>query len=299
MKEVFLGYLSKTLNLDAERIAEILFKKADDDTLTDEVNDQALAELLKMDADRVAKLKPDTKQIFDNGYKKAQAEVAAKMEDTVRKEFGIDDASLQGEDLIKAARAALQGKGLDADKIKAHPEFVKLERETKEAIAAKEAEYAERIKEVETRFAREQTWQNVSRNIRETFMQMNPVLPADQAKADRQIEMFLQGFRELEYQQDEKEGFIPISDGKRLEDQHGYHRPLSDLVRERAEQLFEFREQSGAGNAGNRNTPPQGRTVNKRFKTEAEYLEAVEAAPTFEDREALYQAWTAQQQQVN
>lgn len=76
-----MGLLSKTLNLDADKLAEILFKKSDDGEITDELNEDALKEVLRLDAERVSKIKPEpanTKEIFDNGHKKAEKEVSEK-----------------------------------------------------------------------------------------------------------------------------------------------------------------------------------------------------------------------------
>ena len=112
MKDILFGYASKTLNVDTDRLAEILLKKADDGTLTDEANDNALTELLKLDAERVGKMKPDTKGIFDNGHKKGLKEGAEQWESKVRESFGITDDTIQGDALIEAAKTTLQGEGV-------------------------------------------------------------------------------------------------------------------------------------------------------------------------------------------
>ena len=108
MKDIFLGFLSKSLNIDNEQLADLLYKKSDDGTLTDDVNENALQTLLQLDAERVQKLKPNTKEYFDNGYKKGQSEVASQWEKRLREKFGIDpDGQLQGDALTDAIKAAL------------------------------------------------------------------------------------------------------------------------------------------------------------------------------------------------
>ena len=295
MKDILFGYASKTLNVDTDRLAEILLKKADDGTLTDEANDNALTELLKLDAERVGKMKPDTKGIFDNGHKKGLKEGAEQWESKVRESFGITDDTIQGDALIEAAKTTLQGEGVKPDKIKTSKEYLDLEQRMKTALADKEKEISDKVAEMQAKFTKEQTWQQVSASIRQNLLDLGPLLPLDASKADRQIDLFMRQFRDYDFQADEKEGFIPIKDGQRVEDKHMYAVSLSDLVKERAEMIFDFKPQQAAGNAGNKNGAP-GRTVNKRFKSEGEYLEAVAKESTFEGREALYQAWTAQNQ---
>lgn len=294
MKDIFLGYLSKTLNLDAEQLADLLYQKSDDGNLTDELTDNALQALLAMDAERVQKIKPDTKAIFDNGYKKAQSEVAESWEGLLRQKFGVDaDKQLRGEALADAIKAAMTTEGIKPDKIKTAPEYLALEVAMKKAIEDQKNEYENRIKNLESGFTREKTWAEVSAHIREAVTSLNPVLPADQAKANRLLDLFLQEFKGYEYQRDEQGGYLPLRDGQRVEDAHGYARKLSDLVKERAEQMFDFREQQPAGNAGNQNKP-NANGVNVRFKSEAEYFERYAQAASSEEKAALYKAWEAQ-----
>jgi predicted transcriptional regulator len=78
MKDILTGLLSKAYNLDTERIAELLYKKADDGTLTEEVAEDALQALINIDVQRAAKLKEDAKKRFDDGHKKGTSETATK-----------------------------------------------------------------------------------------------------------------------------------------------------------------------------------------------------------------------------
>lgn len=294
MQDILIGFLSKTLNMDTEGLAEILFKKSDDGKVTEELNEGALSQLLALDAERVQKLKPNTKEIFDNGFKKAQSEVSEQWEKNLRKNFNVDaENALQGDKLIEAIKAAMASEGIKPDKIKTSQEYMQLERQMREALEAQKSEFEGTINDLKTRYSKEQTWASVSGSIRAALTELNPVLPHDQSKADRVISMFLNEFREYDFQADENGSFIPMKDGKRVENQQGYAKPLSELVRERAEMLFDFQEKQ-AGNAGNQNQPT-GRRVNVRFKDENDYLEQYTQAADFEAKEALHQAWTAQQ----
>lgn len=120
--ELLLAYLGKTLNLPSEEVAELLYKKSDDGTLTDQLNETALESLLAKDAERVQALKgsADTKQVFDNGYKKGQKEALEQLEKTVRAEFKAD-VDKQGIDLVKHVVAQAAKTKLGDDEVKVHP----------------------------------------------------------------------------------------------------------------------------------------------------------------------------------
>ena len=74
MNELFLAYWSKTLNMDNDRLAELLYKKADDGTLTDQISESALTALLEADAVRVKSLREgaDSKEPSTTATKRAR-----------------------------------------------------------------------------------------------------------------------------------------------------------------------------------------------------------------------------------
>ena len=291
MKELLIGFLSKTLNLDTERIADLLFKKDADGKPTDEVAADAITNLLAADAERVQKLKPDTKEYFDNGYKKAQAEIAAKWEKLIREKTGVDpEGKLQGEALVDAVKAASASQSADPDKVKTSAEYLELERRMRAELGTLKETYEKQIAEIQTGYEKQQIWAKASGRIREIAREKFD-LPADQAKADALLDLFLHRFSDLEFQPDTSEGLIPIKGGKRLENQHGHARALAEVVEEYGKTVFDPKK-SGGGNAGNQNNG--GRSANMKFKDENDYLKQYSEAPTPEAKAALYQAWQAQ-----
>lgn len=293
MKDVILGFLSKTLKMGNEQLAELLYKTDDEGNLTDEFKEDALQSLLDLDAQRVQGLKPDTKTIFDNGHKKGLKEGAERLEKALRDRFGIEDASATGDDLLELVQAA-QGAGDQKPvDVKTSKEYRDLERQLRAEVKRLQDEKEAEINGLKLQWQKEQTWQQAKAQIRETLTALNPVLPEDQAKADRMLALFMREFSDLEFQPDEKEGFIPVREGSRLEDSHGYGITLADLVKAKAEEVFDFREQAPAGSAGNKNKPPI-RSSSERFKDEGDYLVRYHNAATQEEKEALYAAWTLQ-----
>lgn len=296
MKEQFLGYLSKTLNLDNEQLADLLYKKSDDGTLTDEIAENALSELLRLDAERVQKLKPNTKEYFDNGYKKAQSEVSERWEKTLREKFGIEQQDLKGDAIVDAILSRQSDGGMKPEKVKMHPEYLALEAAMRRQEAELKEQYAAEVEKVKSEFTREQTWQSVSKEIKNTVMGLNPILPGDAAKADRMLSLFLeQNFRGYEYAPDGNGGFVVMKDGQRVENQHGHVKALQDLAREAAEMYFDFNVQKPAGNAGNSGAGG-GATNTLSIKTEADYYAARAAAAGDPAKlKAVSEAWRASQ----
>lgn len=289
VEETFLAYLGKSLNRPAEQLADLLFQTSDDGEKT--LSENALDTLLAFDAERVQKLKPNTKEYFDNGYKKGQSEVMGSVEQKLRERFGIDpDKQLQGDALFDAISAAMEAGGAKPDKVKSSAEYLALEREMRRQLEELQGKHTAELENIRREAQREQTWGQVSAKIRD-YVRKHQGLNQD-AITDPMLELLAMQFRDYDYQLD-GEDYLPLKDGSRVEDAHGHARRLADLVSERAESIFPRIAQSAAGNAGNRNG--QGKpAVTARFENEAEYWKAYNAAP-IADRPALYAAWEAQQ----
>lgn len=297
MKDVFLGFLGKTLNVPADQLADLVFEKSDDGTLTDNITESALQTLLQLDAERVQRMKPNTKEYFDNGYKKAQSEVSTQWERRLREKFGVDpDGQMQGDALTDAIKAALSDNSVKPEKIKTHPEYLTLEAQMRKQADELKAQYEAQLESQKSAFAREQTWGQASSAIRQTIKGLKPVLPSDAGKAEKMLDLFLNThFREFEYQPDGNGGWVVMKEGNRLENAHGHIKPLADLVRETAESYFDFHAQQPAGNAGNAGNTGGG-AVSITFKDEADYYNQRSAAIRDPQKlKDLASAWRAQQ----
>lgn len=296
MNKDILGYLSKTLNTDSEQIAELLYQKSDDGkTFTYELKPDGIKQLLSLDEARVKTLKPDTKEIFDNGYKKAEAKVSSDWEKNIRTSFGIDEAGeLTGNELLDAVKTAT-AKQQSPDKVKSSAEYLQLERQAKAQLEELKAKHLEELDSVHGKFKQQQTWSQVQAAIKATLLEMSPVLPEDKAKQERLLELFTAQFSGYEYQADNGT-FLPMKEGQRIENAQRYPKSLNDLVKEHAEAMFEFKQQDAAGNAGNSNggTTGQKPAISTKFKDESDYLKQYNEADA-EGKKALYAAWTSAQ----
>lgn len=293
MKELITAFLAKTLNMAPESVAELLYKKSDDGaTLTEEIQEDALNALLKLDSERVGKLKPDTKTLFDNGYKKAQAEVSEKWEKMIREKFGIE-ADVTGEDLVMTAHqmASKPPKQAD-DQVKAHPLYLQLEKKYQADLEAAKAEGQKALEEFKTGVERRNRLSAVQQEARKYLLSRKPVLSSDATKQENQIGLFLQQFEGYDFEPREDGGFLPMKDGKRIENEHGHPVDLKTLADKVADSYFDFQVQDAKGNGGNGNPPGgAGTGSGKAPASEEELWRAYNAAKTQEEKNAVMTAY--------
>lgn len=290
MKELFMAYLGKTLNIPVDRLAEILFKKSDDGTITDEPADGVLETLSKLDSERIGKVKSDTKTAFDNGFKKAQADVSQQWEKMIREKFGVD-SDKQGEELLDAAFqiVAKPPKSTD-DQIKASPLYVALERKYREDLEAATAEREKALEELKVEFQKSGYRNSAKSILKDRLLSRKPNLSKDPAKAEKMINVFLQQFDGYDFEPMDN-GFIPMKDGKRVENEHGHPITLETLSDTVANSFFDFQVQEDKGNGGNKNEPGGGAAPVVAPKTEVDLWEAYNKASTQEEKTAILSAF--------
>ena len=284
-KELLLAYLGVTLNLSPERIAESLYKKSDDGILTDEIQEGAIDALKSLDKERITKIKPDTKEFFNNGYKAAESKISERYEKMIRDKTGVEDATLQGEELLLAGLEKVAKPKLDEDKVKTHPWVLAREKELlalAETYKLEGANALEEFKGQQTKMQRVQSAQNKAKDI---LLSMKPVLEAEQRVADRRIKNFLNEFAGFDYEEVDGE-LIPIKDGKRLENEQFHPVSFEKLVKDLAAENFLFQVQDAKGNGGNQNqdqqqrAAPVGKYATQKDFEDAYYKETDQAVKT-------------------
>lgn len=295
-KEILFAFLAETLNLPSESVADLLYKKADD-VLTDEILPGALDAIKNLDKERVAKLKPNTKEFFDNGYKKAQAEISAKFEKELKETFGLDSELTGSELLAEAHKVAAKVPAIEDDKVKVHPLFIKLEKDSRAAVEAAKAEGETALNNFKAEQQKTGRVQTAQSKAKEILLAMKPVLEDDAKIADRRIRYFLDEFGALEYETTESGELIPMKDGKRLETAHGHAIGFEALVKNIATESFKFQVQSAAGNGGNGNGAGGaagaggGYKVGQIPKNEKELGLALTSAPDLDAQNAILAAY--------
>jgi len=269
----------KALNLTDEQFAEIVYSDAEHTT----IKDNAIQELLRLDAERVTKLKSASKddltKTYDKGYQKAQAESLSKFETNLKEQFGVAESTSQGIDLVKEIIAKIsKDTNLDDDKVKLHPLYVQLEKKLGSEYVAK-AEYEKVVGEFDG------YKNNIQKNeilstvvnidaVRE-FRSLNPVLSVDPVRAINQENAFLNTLKTFEYEKQADGNHIIKVDGKRLENAQGHPIPFKEFIKQQAELSFDFKVQGDKGNGGNNNASGgAGAGKSFSFKTKEEYLKA-------------------------
>lgn len=307
MKNIFLkllvAYLAKVNGQTEDEVASlILEKKADGTYDEDKVLDGGLDAILAKDTERVTKLKgEDPAKKFTEGLNKGKKEALEGLEKQLREAYGVDeDSKLKGAELVKAVvektKAPLKAGDLKDDDVKKHPVYLQLEAAKNKALEDAKAEHEAKVKEIETGHAKKETLQGVKSEVFKAFDALKPVLSKDAAKAARSRERFAAQFEGYTYEKQADGSYLIIDkDGKRLEDKHGNPKKLNDLVKETAEQEFEFVAQDPKGNGGNGGGGGTGSGGVKLPKTEEEFNEMVLNEPDPAKRAEISTAWEAAQ----
>lgn len=298
MSELLNVLLQTAYNLPESEVAG-LYKTDDDGNVTTEFADNAKEMLLRIDAERVAKLsqKVDTTELWNKAAQETEAKVRTKIEKQIRLEFPTVDpeGKLKGDELFKAVKAEqLKQAQYDPEKVKTTSEYRALEELARQQLEEKELEVAKRIQDIESNFQKQQQWGEMSKAIRAEFMGMGPVLPSDVNKAARQVDDFVNSkFQEYEFQRQDDGRVLIMKGGVRVNNAHGNAMYLSDLVKSIGEQYYDFLKQPPAGNAGNENDQ---RAVRIRFNNEDDFLRQLDAEKDPTKQAALGAAWELQQQ---
>jgi hypothetical protein len=291
-KELLSAFLSKTLNMDDTAVAS-LYKEDGS-----EINQDSLETLLKLDVERVQKLKPDTKKEFDNGYKKAQSEVLSSFEKEFKEKTGHVSEKKGLELVLEYASKQTNATELKEDAVKRHPIYLdaieKLTKEKDEAVKLEQNKFVE----FENGIKKKETFGSVANKAIEIFNNLKPILSKDPSKQANQLEDFKAKLGTYEYEI-QGDRILVLKDGKALEDAHGNRIPFEKIVKETADRYYDFQvaeQRSSAANQNQQNSNNQGKTFNIQVpKTEAEYTAFItDKSKPIEERTAVQEAWMKQ-----
>jgi hypothetical protein len=300
--------VQKTLNISSTEAASLLFDVKEDGS--GELKGTALPTLLDKDKARVQAFKEEATQAHDKGFKKAQAEALTKFEKDLKEKYGIT-SDKQGVELIEQVvteKIKASGTGeADEEKIKRSKLYLDtVDRLTKEKTDAVSAE-AKKFTDLQTSIQKESTFKSVSETVLDYIKNdLMPILPegktADgKSKADIQLQKFVKDFAS-EYDIEVKDGRILLSkDGKLLEDPHGKHYDIKDVVKAKASEVWDFKEGQARQGTGNKHEAGGAAgSTDKGYKgpipkNEVEYLDMVKKAPDDKTKQELTKVWVANQ----
>ena len=254
---------------------------------------------LDKDKERVETLGLKGKDKFEQGYSKAKKETLAGFEKEVKEAFGIDDDDLIGIDLVKKV-VELNSKKISSDPSKLtdeqlhkHPSVIALLSKKEQDFIKRETELKTTFEDYKKTFERKETFNDVSKKALSIFNSMNPILSEDANKAENQRKDFIAKLQGYDFQKD-GENYIPLKEGKRLEDAHGHGVSFDAFVKNNANLYYDFKK------ADDRSTPPAGGGSGggggtQKFKTEQEYAKYVtDSSIPREDRVKAQEEWSKQ-----
>lgn len=279
-----------------------------DKILSDETtDDDGEGQLTTLDQTRIGNLKPKPGTTFQDGYKKAKAEVLTDFEKTLREAYGIESDATGNEliDAIIAAKAKPDAKNISEDDIKKHPAYQNAEKSHKQALKAVQTEWETKLNEREAQYKKGETFGSVSKKALDILAAMNPVIPGNAMVATNIQNAFLSSLKGYEFDI-QGDRVVVMKDGKVLEDGHGHSMEFDKLVKDTAGGYYEIKTSNGGANPGGEGGAgagagagagnvvyPAGVTKPKTF----EELSTIVNNTTLkaEDRQIVLQTWEAEQ----
>jgi len=270
IKEFLTGVLSKTLSMDENGVASLF---NEDGTIKDE----SLQAVLDLDVKRIAGLKPDTKKLFDDGYKKAASEVLTKRDKELQEKFGIksDKLGIELVNEIIAEKVKSSGAELNDESVKKHPLYIatvdKLTKDKEDAIASESS----KLTTFQTELKRKETFNNVANKAMSYFNSLKPILSSDASKAENQRALLTEKLSGYEYDiQGDK--IIVLKDGKVLEDDHGNRIPFEKVVKQTAESYYDFHVTDPKSAPANGKQTPNGTSVKSTLEAPKSHQHFIE-----------------------
>lgn len=253
IQTMMLKFLTATLGKSNEEISAILYKKADDGTLTDEISETAFETLETLHAEHLASAPSDRlKAEFDKGHNAGKFEALSKAEEDMRKAYGLESKG-KLKDLVAEAISKATKDGSTDDKILTSPIYVSKVTEYEEKIAAIQAESEAKVLEATQKAERQ--------------MRFNTIIPAlDSALANAGVDTanmkpaakraFLAQFEGKDFEILETGTFVKNQDGSLQKDKHGHPIKLEAFVAQEAPNWFDIAKQPGRQTPGNEGGEP-------------------------------------------
>lgn len=301
MEKILLAFLAKTLNKSIEEVATLL--QNDDENKS--IKDDALTILLDLDAVRVTDLKGkggDTKESFDNGYKKANKEVAEKRDNDIKEHYGIT-TELKGLDLISevltAKTKALENKEITPDDIKKSPTYQTAIQNLNTQHDVKVGEINDtHTKEIQV-YKRKDSLVSVIQAADQLIdTDINPVFSKDPSRALSQRKFIHEAISSGNFK--ENPGGLPIvldSEGKALEDKHGNPVPFKTFVTGKVTGILDLqtsKPREGGGGVDDEETTgiKEGYNWNgQKPKDDKEFMKLVSEANSSEEKLAIHKSY--------
>lgn len=237
-QSMMVDFLSKTLGKSNEELTAILFKKADDGTLTDQIADDALSQLESLHQTHLSSVREDAgKDQYNEGHQKGKFEALSKEEEWIKKSF-----NLQGKGKLRdlIAEAIQAGSNLTEDKVQTHPLFVNAKTAWEEEKAQLIEAHTAQLSEATTKVERQMRFNQVSPVIDEALVKAG-VSPEFLKPAAKRA--FLSQFEGKDFEITETGIYIKGPDGKLEKDANQHPVKLDAFVGKAASEWFPIEKQ--------------------------------------------------------
>lgn len=296
MKEFLVAFLGSTLQITPDAVAALF--NADES-----LKEEALTTAKALHADHIRALREKDGKTFDNGYKKAQAEVATKREKSIAAAIGLE-TELTGDEFNAAiadfiAEKVVGTKTITDEVIKSHPVFKAREKELAKQLKDAQDKAAQDLEKVTKEVKQKEVLSKVhARAI--ALIKEKALLPEDEEKALKQLKrLVLDDLGNYEYDFNDANEIVAINkDSKRVEDAHGNALSFDELVNQISTgNGMEFKKvtpKETPNPKGNPGAPPAAKKPIVLPKTEQDYAKYITNQDIpLEDRSAMKEAWAA------
>jgi hypothetical protein len=300
--KAILEELSKVaLNIPAGELSELL-KKTDEELTDDEV--EAIATRLKKQYASILTTINTTNNREKEKLNEGMRRKAEEFEKALRTSFGVDSEK-QGQELIDEivthvnSKPDTKGKQLTDDDIKKHPAFIRAESEYKKQLREAQEQAEKSVNDLKADYQRKDVFSKVSKEALARFDEMRPVLSDDPKRAQAQRDLLLEKLGSYDFEEVDGK-FIPLKEGRKVENEFGHTLEFPDLVKNTASLYFDFKvaedRQAPHGSKVPDNVTRKESYNGKLPKTENEWR-SMQEDPNIplKDKIAINQAWEKSQ----
>lgn len=245
---MMMQFLAATLGKSNEEITAILFKKGDDGSLTDQINEDAFETLENLHAEHLKAAPADLlKAEYDKGHSAGKFEALSKEEEFIKKTYGLEGKG-KVRDLIAEAIGKAQKDGTSEDRILTSPQYVSKVAELTEEIERVKEQSAKEIQAVTTKVERQMRFTSIMPNIDTALSNAGVDIQALRPNAKK---AFLSEFEGRDFEVTETGTYIKNPDGTLQKDKHGHPIKLEAFVANEAANWFDIQKQPGRQSPGN------------------------------------------------
>jgi|694.fasta_scaffold38720_6 hypothetical protein len=245
-QSTMMDFLSKTLGKTNEELTALLFQKADDGTLTDQISDDALSQLENLHQTHLQSLQDDAgKDQYNEGHQKGKFEALSKEEEWLKKSYNLQGRGKLRDLIAEAIQASAS---LTEDKVQTHPLFVNAKTAWEEEKSQLIESHTAQLSEATTKVERQMRFSQVSPVIDEALIKAG-VSPDFLKPAAKRA--FLSQFEGKDFEVTDTGIYIKNPDGKLEKDAHGHPVKLDAFVGRAASEWFPIEKQPTRQAPGN------------------------------------------------